>query len=86
MNRKIQQPDCAEDIAVLAAIALRDLAALVAVARCIREHGWGDAYARQLTDIALQHAETWAERFEEQVQLLEAAAKADAEKGGEHGA
>lgn len=64
-------PDAPVDVASLAASVLREVAAQLLGARCIRRQAAGDDHADRLVELAIAHADHWACHFDEQVRIIE---------------
>lgn len=65
-------PDCAHDNAALAAAVLNQLLALASSIRKLSAIPGEGCHVPHLADLAVMHAEEWADHFQEQVELHEA--------------
>lgn len=75
MSDITRKPDCAEDCATIAASVLNQLLALASSIRQLSTTPGETSHVPHLADLAVMHALEWAEHFEEQVALHQAAQK-----------
>ena len=66
-----RKPEAPVDVASLAASVLREVAAQLLGAQCIRRQAAGADSAALLVQLAIEHADHWACHFDEQVRRIE---------------
>lgn len=72
MTEITRTPECAYDLAAIAAAVLNQLLALATSIKHVHGVPGCDDTVKHLADLAVMHALEWAEHFEEQLELLRA--------------